>query len=79
MSEPPPAGTDQVPRLKEILRAHPGVTYLGPRESGTGMHEATWTRRQALLRAGVVVTVRHEHLTYLCDDLEDMLGPGLPS
>lgn len=74
-----PAPVDHIVRLRAILAAHPDVTYLGPRESGSGMHEATWTRRQVLLRPGVVVSVRHEYLWYLCDELEDMLGPGSPS
>lgn len=70
---------DQVTRLREVLKAHPHVTYLSGRESGDGQHAAIWTQPSAdPAQDGAVVRVSHEHLRDLVDELAAMLGPGRP-
>ena len=73
-------GPDHVARLERLLKAHPHVTYLSPRESGSEMREAVWTQPSPdPARDGAVVRVRHEYLRELVDELAAMLGPGRPS
>jgi hypothetical protein len=72
-------GYDPIAELREILAAHPRVTYLPPRESQSGEHEAVWEQPGAPGHEGAVVRVHHPDPRDLAHELRSLLGPGAPS
>src|SRR5579875_3725526 len=69
---------DQVARLREFIRRHPGIAVTSPRQNGTSVFQAVWTdgTQAGGTYSGVVVLATHEELRCLLDYLEARFDRG---
>jgi hypothetical protein len=70
-AELPAVGTDWTTRMTGLRERHPGLSYLTPRQSPSGEHEAVWTGAE-----DTVVRMHHAVLMWLVLAVEAALEPG---